>query len=239
MIIKSDLIHTVCIISADDGKTRHIGTGCLVSYKKNNIIYYALVSNKHIVKECKHFELSIPVIDLKSNKRIPSMKCDFVTAPAGVPLYDIGAISLSPLIDKLKDDGYVPDVKFVAEDDIVSKRNIHMFGDIEDVLMIGYPYGISYESEQYPIVKSGITATSIHRQFDNKDEFLVDIMNFKGSSGSPVFIKKDSGYYLAGINRNSMDDNNKVVLSETNEFNMKVNIGLSVTVKADKIITLF
>jgi hypothetical protein len=64
---------------------------------------------------------------------------------------------------------------------------------VEEVLFIGYPYGIWDERNLLPIVRRGITATPIYIDFNGKKQFLIDASVFPGSSGSPVFI------YNAGI----------------------------------------
>ena len=59
--------------------------------------------------------------------------------------------------------------------------------------MIGYPRGIYDEANNLPIVRRGITATSMGRDYNSKPEFMIDMACFPGSSGSPVFMDK-TGY---------------------------------------------
>ena len=60
--------------------------------------------------------------------------------------------------------------------------------------MIGCPNGISDSVNNLPIIRRGITATSIANHYNGKDEFMVDMACFPGSSGSPVFIYNRNGY---------------------------------------------
>ena len=60
--------------------------------------------------------------------------------------------------------------------------------DLEDVLMIGYPDGMSDSKNNLPIVRRGITATDYKIDYEGKKEFLIDASIFKGSSGSPILI---------------------------------------------------
>ena len=57
--------------------------------------------------------------------------------------------------------------------------------------MIGYPIGLIDEYNNKPIVRKGITATTYNIDYNGKKEFLIDIACFPGSSGSPIFIRRD------------------------------------------------
>lgn len=79
--------------------------------------------------------------------------------------------------------------------DIVPKGDDwNYFDAIEEVTMIGCPNGISDIVNNLPIVRHGITASSIAKRYNGKEEFMVDMACFPGSSGSPVFIYDRSGY---------------------------------------------
>ena len=62
---------------------------------------------------------------------------------------------------------------------------------MEDIFMVGYPRGLCDELNNYPIFRKGVTATHPYVDYQGKREFLLDITNIGGSSGSPVFIKKE------------------------------------------------
>ena len=62
---------------------------------------------------------------------------------------------------------------------------------IEDVIMIGYPNGIIDTYNNKPVVRKGITATSLKLDYDGTPDFVIDISCFFGSSGSPVFLRKE------------------------------------------------
>jgi len=68
--------------------------------------------------------------------------------------------------------------------------------------MIGCPNGIYDEVNKMPLVRRGITATSIGKKYEGKPYFLVDMACFPGSSGSPVFIYNQSGYFNKKTNSN-------------------------------------
>ncbi len=61
--------------------------------------------------------------------------------------------------------------------------------------MIGCPRGISDEVNNLPIVRRGITATSLSKLYNGKPEFMVDMACFPGSSGSPIFLYNRNGFF--------------------------------------------
>lgn len=53
--------------------------------------------------------------------------------------------------------------------------------------MIGYPVGLMDEVNLQPIFRRGVYATNPSLDYMGRKEFLLDIPNNGGSSGSPVF----------------------------------------------------
>ena len=66
---------------------------------------------------------------------------------------------------------------------------------MEDIVMIGYPNGIWDALNNKPIFRKGITAAHPNRDYLGNKEFLIDAACFPGSSGSPVFIYNEFGYF--------------------------------------------
>ena len=64
---------------------------------------------------------------------------------------------------------------------------------IQDILMVGYPIGISDDVNNFPIVRKGITSSHLRTDFQGKPEVLIDAACFPGSSGSPVFLCQSPG----------------------------------------------
>lgn len=86
---------------------------------------------------------------------------------------------------------------FLTKENIITNDYIKSsISNIEDVTLIGYPDGIIDEYNNLPIVRKGITATSIKYNFNNKKEFLIDSAIYGGSSGSPVFIFNQGSYSI-------------------------------------------
>jgi S1-C subfamily serine protease len=82
----------------------------------------------------------------------------------------------------------------VSEDDFPGANKITVeVGD--DVLVVGYPRGFYDEFSKFPIVKSGIIASSWGMPFSGRPFFLIDAKLFPGSSGS-VVISKPIGFLV-------------------------------------------
>ncbi|MER9750782.1 serine protease [Mesorhizobium sp. M0140] len=69
---------------------------------------------------------------------------------------------------------------------------------VEKIVMVGCPNGLFDEANNMPIIRSGSTATDITTRYKGKNEFLVDLACFPGSSGSPVFVYDPIGGYDRG-----------------------------------------
>ena len=79
-------------------------------------------------------------------------------------------------------------ISSTSKDFILQESEKEFVGCIEDVLMLGYPRGLIDVENNLPIVRRGITATSIHVDYCGVPSFLIDAACFPGSSGSPVFV---------------------------------------------------
>ena len=104
------------------------------------------------------------------------------------PNVDLSVFPINSLIEQKQKSGINLYCKFIQEELIPTKDNINTISSIEDVLMIGYPDGMSDSKNNLPIVRRGITATDYKIDYEGKKEFLIDASIFKGSSGSPILI---------------------------------------------------
>jgi hypothetical protein len=78
---------------------------------------------------------------------------------------------------------------------IPTAKELDELNAIEDITMIGYPNGLWDEVHNMPIFRRGITATHPRLDWNGKPEFLIDAACFPGSSGSPVFLFNQGGYF--------------------------------------------
>lgn len=91
---------------------------------------------------------------------------------------------------------------------IAKSEQLEELSAMEEVVMIGYPIGLSDKYNHKPIIRKGITATHLKKNYQGKKEFLIDMACFPGSSGSPIFILNE-GAYLRG---NGLYAGNRIIL---------------------------
>lgn len=95
----------------------------------------------------------------------------------------------------------------------------------EDVVVIGYPFGIADDRWNLPIIRQGTVASGYPIYFEGKPFFYIDTRLHKGSSGSPVLAKpgelrivRGKGtdtstrgkIYLLGVNSGHMELEEKI-----------------------------
>lgn len=78
-------------------------------------------------------------------------------------------------------------------DDIPTRDKYVHFTALEEVVMIGYPFGLWDVFNNLPIMRKGHTASHIFYNYLGQEDFLVNIPAFHGSSGSPLVIVAENG----------------------------------------------
>ena len=160
-----------------------------------------IVTNKHVVQNMKkglfrltksnsngnpdytnHFTISYDTDFEKMWYFHPDANVDLCVLPIN-PLLEAANKMGSPLFYRCLDNSLIP-----------SKTQITDLDATEDIIMIGYPNGLWDSVNNMPIVRRGITATSVGIDYEGRKEFLIDAACFPGSSGSPVLICDVGGY---------------------------------------------
>ena len=197
--VDEQLIHTtIRILSVGDDKSISTGTGFFFRYDIKNMNVPVIVTNKHVVKKAKKIILKfstsleenfIPgkqqTVDIEVNETSFIMHPDEDVDLCLIPI----AFILSHKFEQELHIIFLTKEKIITNDYIKSS-----ISNIEDITLIGYPDGIIDEYNNLPIVRKGITATSLKYNFNNKKEFLIDSAIYGGSSGSPVFIFNQGSY---------------------------------------------
>lgn len=136
---------------------------------------------------------------------------------------------------------------------IPSKDKIAQLSAMEDVVMIGYPIGLSDTYNHKPIIRRGITSSHPKKDYQGKRETLLDMACYPGSSGSPVFILNQGTYtvqdgiamgnriYLLGVLYGGHEFNAQGVLHFSNLPNIpvpvtRIPINLGIMIKAERIL---
>lgn len=200
MTLDEQLIHTtIRIISIYPDGSVCTGTGFFFNYQIDDETYPAIITNKHVVQNC--IEISLTFNSNVNGGYFPGKKETINLKGPNLVIIDhpekdvdLCAILIGGILNRLGSKLYF---KSFSEENIISEEYIHnSISNIEDVTLIGYPDGIADNYNNLPVVRRGITATSIKYDFDNKKEFLIDSAIFPGSSGSPVFIYNQGSYSI-------------------------------------------
>lgn len=194
-----------CLTSTNSSS---IGTGCIVSYHREEGDYYFIVTNKHVIKDAVK---GILQFNLSKNdqpdlgRKYSLIFNDFEKIWFGHnnPDIDIAIAPIVPFLNELKKDHINIFFKAIPLIYALKQENIKEVDAIEDILIIGYPNGIYDKKNLLPIVRKGITATPANIDFEGKPIFLIDASIFPGSSGSPVFICNTGGTSKQGFDKQS------------------------------------
>jgi V8-like Glu-specific endopeptidase len=223
MSIENALVRsTVRIMAGKDGKEPFsVGTGFYykVQHPETSQAKILVLTNKHVVKNADYIrfvhsyadsledldEHHQPVGRVDKTEHIPI--APFVYNHPN-PEIDLCAIDVTIIMAPLLNSGkklrsMVLDSSWMVKDE--DKKHVR---DIEQVLVVGYPRGIWDHHNNMPISRIGNTATHPFVNYQNKQDFLIDVAAFQGSSGSPVFsyeapmFRQPSGAYTPGTKVN-------------------------------------
>jgi len=191
-----NLLFTTVRIEIYSSNNVGVGTGFIFLYSRDQRGQASfIVTNKHVLLGAD----TIKFFFLESDGEKPILGKPFpfhideishITFYHPNPDIDIAIVPLSPLLKtKEKEKPEVKPFLTGIEDKLIpEKEDIYDFDALEDIVFVGYPYGIYDEKNLLPVIRRGITATPVYVDYNNKPVFLIDASVFPGSSGSPVFI---------------------------------------------------
>lgn len=179
---------------------RTSGTGFFFSFlAPGGLSYNVIVTNKHVIKDAVrgtlYFKLSNAAGYATFGKTQAITINDFSSRWISHPdtTVDLAIMMLKPVEDEVRLIKHVDLYTLGFNESMLP--NDSMLKDInaiEDILMIGYPYGLRDTINDLPIVRKGTTATPVYLDYMGKKQFLIDMPVFGGSSGSPILIYNHS-----------------------------------------------
>lgn len=176
------------------------GTAFVFSVESKGRRYPILVSNKHVALAPGRATFSMfpgregkPVLGEKVVFAYNNPQTHWVGHPS--PDVDVAAMFVAPLINMAEEEGISVFYRSVTSDIFPKEDSIRDLDAIEPVTFIGYPNALHDEVNFTPIARRGFTATPLALNHNGLPAFLIDASVFPGSSGSPVFIINDNGYY--------------------------------------------
>lgn len=172
-----------------------------------------VITNKHVLAGCDQISAVCHEADAVAGEpRGTFAPWILDTTPDAVvhhpnPEVDLCALPFGPIQNQALSAGSPLFMKSIRSDSVPNEKQWLDFDSIEEVVMIGCPRGIYDEVNNLPIVRRGITATPLHKRYGGRDEFMVDMACFPGSSGSPVYMMsrghmdRATGTYMMGSGR--------------------------------------
>jgi Trypsin-like peptidase domain len=170
------------------------GTGFFFNFKIDSLYFVFIVTNKHVVSGYERVSLEFKKAsssgkpEYGQNENVTLLNLQERTIYPADSLTDLAVFLIGDVINQYKNVNRPLMVVPFEESLIPSDSVFSTIGSLEDVFMIGYPHGLLDPYNNLPIARKGITSTPLYLKYDNKDEFLVDIANFNGSSGSPIVL---------------------------------------------------
>jgi hypothetical protein len=176
------------------------GTAFFFSYKRGEMNYPFVVTNKHVVMGMREGALSF----LQRKDQAPHLGQGFRLAITDWqqawfghpdPEIDIAICPFAPLEAHVKaQHGLDLFYRYVSGDMIPTAELAAKLDALEPVTFIGYPNGVWDSKNLLPVARRGMTASPISVDFEDTPRFLIDASVFGGSSGSPVFLLSQGMY---------------------------------------------
>ncbi|WP_224773513.1 S1 family peptidase [Metabacillus idriensis] len=231
----------------DDQKKTHVPT---------------IITNRHVLEGINNIKLIISLNDYftSSDRSVTINTVSFNDIQKSVvyhsdPTVDLCALVITPIIDSQIPNKVNFAIKSLSMDNIPLNEELENLRFVEELLMVGYPNGISDQKNNFPIFRKGTTASHPGVDFNGNPECVVDMTVTPGSSGSPVFIYDSNGYREKNGNLNLYNERliflgiNKAVFVASNigeivelpsptkfvsHSNIGINLGIIVKAKAIK-----
>lgn len=196
--IADQLVYATVKISSKNDLKSWAGTGFFMTRPyadKANVI--KIVTNRHVMEHAKTADITLTRANpdgTPNNTEHVTLHFDGVQTFCQYhsdPAIDVCVVDIQEGLKALEAEGIMAYFKCISTNMIVTDSGLESLTPIEDVIMIGYPNAISDTANNRPVVRSGITATDLKLNYNGKCEFMIDMACFPGSSGSPVFLRKN------------------------------------------------
>lgn len=191
------MLYVTVKINIENSYESWTGTGFFFQFQ-NNYVY--LVSNRHVFQDAETINFKVSKIKNDGNSERDIDSLDHFTIKVNNiyqkiiyhpnPEVDLAILPISHELNFVVD-GYRPVYGYLREDLIPRPGEIEQYGEVIKIITSGYPNGYIDEVNNYPITRSGVSATPPYAKFNGKNEFLIDCAVYNGASGSPVFLNED------------------------------------------------
>lgn len=177
------------------------GTGFFFHKEIDGALLPLVITNKHVVRGATKGRFLIHC-GSKDTPRTPLGKSitlefgDFEQRWYNHPddEVDLCGLPLAPIQSLANDMGVKLFYVALSQEEVWQDDRLTELSPIEEVRMVGYPIGMWDEVNNFPLIRTGNTATHPAVDYNGQSKFLVDMACFPGSSGSPVMIVNEGSY---------------------------------------------
>lgn len=185
---------------SDDTQTEQslLGTAFLLRFKLDEErTVPVLITNNHVVKDAIEgiFFVHEGIKDQDdqirpSNRSFIIRMVDFEQSWIKHPdeNIDLCAMPFAPLRQMAEANGKFIMTASFDESMIYNQEQLNTLNALEEIVMVGYPNGLWDDTNNFPILRKGITASHPATNFQGKPIGVADIASIPGSSGSPILI---------------------------------------------------
>ncbi len=162
-----------------------------------------LVTNKHVVKDSRAGSFHVHEAKKDDTGKVSPTPESFEVSLSDFekrwvmhpdPTIDLCVMPFEPLRQQAKAQGKEVFI-FTLDDSLIpSETNLEDLAALEEVVMVGYPIGLWDSMNNFPILRRGITASHPAVDFMGKQQGVVDMACFPGSSGSPILILNEGSF---------------------------------------------
>ncbi|NSX90127.1 S1 family peptidase [Agrobacterium tumefaciens] len=200
MSLFDQLPHTTSRIETITTNGSSVGTGFFFNIEvPGKGTMTLLVTNKHVLEGAISATVYMsragengPIPGIFNSWNIPDILSVVVWHPD--PNVDLAAFPVGGILNAMDMAGTPPYFRAFDVSTIPTQAQIEELTAIEDIVMIGYPTGLWDQSNNFPIVRRGVTATPYALNYNGRAEFMIDCACFPGSSGSPVLIANHGSF---------------------------------------------
>jgi Trypsin-like peptidase domain len=200
------LYSTVMVVATLANGESSTGTAFFYQFKVDSQrMLVVLVTNKHVVADAQtvRFRVHEAIVNKETGKREPSRDSFEVATPKGWFIDHPGEVDLCAMPFELVNQVASKQGKEIffislSDDVIPNDERLRELSALEDVVMVGYPIGLSDIANNFPLMRKGITASHPFTDFNAKPWGAVDIASFPGSSGSPILLMNQGAYGSSG-----------------------------------------
>ena len=190
-----NLQHTTTQLVSKVQNGTSFGTGFFFDFGIYEIEHHlkTIITNRHVMKNTIELKFvmneSTPTGHRTDKQHVLSMDKEdlkkFVFYHPD-PTVDLCIVDISEIYEKYSNEGITLFMRAFSFEDVPSREAIQDLKALEQVVMIGYPAALWDEHNNLPIMRTGDTASHIAYDYKGREDFLVNIPAYHGSSGSPL-----------------------------------------------------